>query len=122
MIHCSHIVQKLGIIFDTYNFDKFVKTHCEKLSGHSRWFDVKFSSDGSLQSRSAPCGDIPETESQTWMFTKFLKCADQARSFQLSSLGRSREETMSAERREFLFKTIRPFAALGNKRYNHRSS
>lgn len=104
-------------LFETHNFDLFLREHCHSLSGHSLWYDVKFLHDGTLLVRGSPCGDTIESIGHFWESVSFLKDVEKVYTLDMSSLGRCAEEKMSLERKAYLFEKIRPFVSLGEKLY-----
>lgn len=54
---------KTGVsLIETYNFDKLVQEECYNLTGHSKWFDVKFRVDGTINARGSPCGNHDDSK------------------------------------------------------------
>lgn len=105
-------------LIETYNFDKLVQQGCYALTGHSKWFDVKFRVDGTIYARGSPCGNHDDTETSFWESHKFLKNANRVREMNLRELGSCLEYVMPSERRIYLYQKIRPFVALGVKAYH----
>lgn len=76
----SHFPKMGDPQFDTYDFDRFIRGKCRKISGDSNWFDVKFITDGTLLARNAPSGDCDDTNEDSWESHKFLLDVNNVRS------------------------------------------
>lgn len=113
----SHCPFSENPLFDTFYFDKLVSKECHKLSGHSLWYDVKFTGEGCIHARSSPCGDYPDTVGHSWERFDFIKNPTVVREQDLKDLGRALEEEMPQDCQRYLYEKIRKFVSLGERNY-----
>jgi len=101
-------------MFPTYDLTVLSQRFFKKLEGHTSWFDVKFSSNGSIQYHGSPCGDVEDKEWKTIIFANNL---DALQNFTLDSLPPAIQDKISQERKDYLWKEIKQHISVGGKIY-----
>jgi len=106
-------------LFKTYDFTKFSRFYCKKLVGQTLWYDIKFKKDGSILTRSPPCGDHPESVGKIWEPQEFILDPTSVRKLDLSTIPDARQTSYQPARIKYLFEEIRQHVHPGAAVYEH---
>ena len=117
--HCPFTYEPIVPVFE---FKDFLEKFCEKFSGQSLWYDIKFFSNGNIKWRSSPCGDNIENNGYIWIDSTIIKNPREVREPSIHDIRLAKDDIMTYERHQYLAEKVRPFVSPGGKVYLRHTS
>lgn len=104
-------------LVECYDFTEFIRDYCKPLSGHSLWYDIKFSNDGTVQWRNSPCGDEEPKDGHYWITDVLIQKPENIQELDINTFPKAVEDSIDEERIQYLTEKVMPLISRGKKLY-----